>query len=117
MIADLAGIREAARCPPSLSSEGRTGCRLNSSGWSRRFGRFCNCTTSFLCITAGSLLAMFSPLLLKWLIDGIIPQRGMGLLLVAVALIFLGHQGRVALTSLGSYIMLSASQKWASPLE
>ena len=32
MIADLAGIREAARCPPSLSSEGRTGCRLNSSG-------------------------------------------------------------------------------------
>jgi len=66
---------------------------------------------SFLCITAGSLLALLSPLLLKWLIDGIIPQRSMGLLLVAVALIFLGHQGRVALTSLGSYIMLSASQK------
>ena len=35
----------------------------------------------------------------------------MGLLLLAVALIFLGHQGRVALTSLGSYLMLSASQK------
>ena len=66
---------------------------------------------SFLCITAGSLLALLSPLLLKWLIDGIIPQRSMGLLLVAVALIFLGHQGRVALTSLGSYLMLSASQK------
>ena len=28
-----------------------------------------------------------------------------------MALIFLGHQGRVALTSLGSYLMLSASQK------
>ena len=66
---------------------------------------------SFLCITAGSLLALLSPLLLKWLIDGIIPRRSMGLLLVAVALIFLGHQGRVALTSLGSYLMLSASQK------
>jgi ABC-type bacteriocin/lantibiotic exporter with double-glycine peptidase domain len=66
---------------------------------------------SFLCITAGSLLALLSPLLLKWLIDGIIPQRSMGLLLVAVALVFLGHQGRVALTSLGSYLMLSASQK------
>jgi ABC-type multidrug transport system fused ATPase/permease subunit len=52
-----------------------------------------------------------SPLLLKWLIDGIIPQKRMGLLLLAVALIFLGHQGRVALTSLGSYLMLSASQK------
>ena len=66
---------------------------------------------SFLCITAGSLLALLSPLLLKWLIDGIIPQRSLGLLLVAVALIFLGHQGRVAFTSLGSYLMLSASQK------
>jgi ABC-type multidrug transport system fused ATPase/permease subunit len=66
---------------------------------------------SFLCITIGSLLALLSPLLLKWLIDGIIPQRRVGLLLLAVALIFLGHQGRVALTSLGSYLMLSASQK------
>jgi ABC-type bacteriocin/lantibiotic exporter with double-glycine peptidase domain len=66
---------------------------------------------SFVCITCGSLLALLSPLLLKWLIDGIIPQQRIGLLLVAVALIFLGHQGRVALTSLGSYLMLSASQK------
>jgi ABC-type multidrug transport system fused ATPase/permease subunit len=66
---------------------------------------------SFLCITTGSLLALLSPLLLKWLIDGIIPQRRIGLLLLAVALIFLGHQGRVALTSLGGYLMLSASQK------
>lgn len=66
---------------------------------------------SFLCITAGSLLALISPLLLKWLIDGIIPQKRMGLLVLAVALIFLGHQGRVALTSLGSYLMVTASQK------
>jgi len=66
---------------------------------------------SFLCITTGSLLALLSPLLLKWLIDGIIPHRRLGLLLIAVALIFLGHEGRVALTSLGSYLMLSASQK------
>jgi len=40
----------------------------------------------------------------------------MGLLLFAVALIFIGHQGRVALTSLGSYLMLSASQKMAVTL-
>ena len=33
-----------------------------------------------------------------------------------MALIFLGHQGRVALTSLGSYLMLSASQKMALTL-
>jgi ABC-type bacteriocin/lantibiotic exporter with double-glycine peptidase domain len=71
---------------------------------------------SFLAITAGSLLALVSPLLLKWLIDSIIPQKSMGLLLLAMALIFIGHQGRVALTSLGSYLMLSASQKMALTL-
>lgn len=71
---------------------------------------------SFLSITAGSLLALLSPLLLKWLIDSIIPQKSIGLLLLAVALIFLGHQGRVALASLGSYLMLSASQKMALTL-
>lgn len=71
---------------------------------------------SFLSITTGSLLALASPLLLKWLIDGIIPQRRMGLLLLAVVLIFLGHEGRVVLTSFGSYIMLGASQKMALTL-
>jgi ABC-type multidrug transport system fused ATPase/permease subunit len=72
---------------------------------------------SFLSITAGGLLALLSPLLLKWLIDGIIPQKRIGLLLVAVALFFVGHHGRVALTSLGSYLMLSASQKMALSLK
>src|SRR5579864_1319020 len=71
---------------------------------------------SFLSITAGSLLALVSPLLLKWLIDSIIPRKSIGLLLLAVALIFIGHQGRVALTSLGSYLMLTASQKMALTL-
>lgn len=66
---------------------------------------------SFASITAGSLLALASPLLLKWLIDSIIPQKRIGLLIVAVLLIFLGHEGRVALTSIGSYLMLAASQK------
>jgi len=61
-------------------------------------------------------LALISPLLLKWLIDSIIPRKSMGLLLLAVVLIFIGHQGRVALTSLGSYLMLSASQKMALTL-
>lgn len=66
---------------------------------------------SFAFMTAGSLLALISPLLLKWLIDSIIPQRRVGLLVVALLLIFFGHEGRVALTSIGSYLMLSASQK------
>lgn len=66
---------------------------------------------SFLCITAGSLLALLTPLVLKWLIDQIIPQKNVGLLLLAVGLIFLSYQGRIALTSLGNYLMLSAAQK------
>jgi len=48
---------------------------------------------------------------LKWLIDQIIPQKKIGLLLLAVGLIFLGYQGRMALTSLGNFLMLTAAQK------
>jgi ABC-type multidrug transport system fused ATPase/permease subunit len=66
---------------------------------------------SFLCITAGSLLALLTPLVLKWLIDQIIPQRKLGLLLLAIGLIFLGYQGRMALTSVGNFLMLTAAQK------
>lgn len=66
---------------------------------------------SFLCLTAGSGLGLLTPLILKWLIDAIIPQGKMGLLLLAVLLIFLGHQGRSSLTSLGSYLMLTAALK------
>lgn len=66
---------------------------------------------SFLCITAGSLLALLTPLILKWLIDRVIPQKNTERLLFSVLLIFLGYQGRTALTSLGNFLMLSAAQK------
>jgi ABC-type multidrug transport system fused ATPase/permease subunit len=71
---------------------------------------------SFVCISAGSVLALVTPLILKWLIDRIIPERSMGLLLFAVVLIFLAHQGRTILNSFGAYLMLSASQKMALAL-
>jgi len=71
---------------------------------------------SFLCITAGSLLALLTPLVLKWLIDRVIPQRSSELFLLAVGLIFLGYQGRTALTSLGNLLMLSAAQKMSVTL-
>ena len=64
---------------------------------------------SFLCITAGSLLGLLTPLVLKWLIDRIIPTHAAGLLILAVALIFFGSQGNTAITSLGSYLMLTAA--------
>jgi ATP-binding cassette subfamily B protein len=47
---------------------------------------------------------------LKWLIDRVIPQKNTELLLLSVALIFVGYQGRTALTSLGNFLMLSAAQ-------
>jgi ABC-type multidrug transport system fused ATPase/permease subunit len=68
---------------------------------------------SFLCISAGSLLALFAPLVLKWLIDIVLPSRRIGLLLGAVGLIFLCHQGRAVLTSLGSYLTVLAAQRLA----
>jgi ABC-type bacteriocin/lantibiotic exporter with double-glycine peptidase domain len=66
---------------------------------------------SFLCITSGSLLALLTPLVLKWLIDQVIPEKKLGLLLQAIGLIFLGYQGRMALTSVGNFLMLTAAQK------
>jgi ABC-type multidrug transport system fused ATPase/permease subunit len=66
---------------------------------------------SFLCITAGSLLALLTPLILRWIIDQIIPQRAGGLVLLAVGLLFLGYQSRVALTALGNFLMLTSAQK------
>ena len=49
--------------------------------------------------------------MLKWVIDRLLPQRQPGLLLLAAGLIFLGYQGRMALTSLGNYLTLTAAQK------
>ena len=71
---------------------------------------------SFLCITAGSLLGLLTPLVLKWLIDRIIPDRNTGLLLLAMALIFVGSQGKTAVTSLGSYLMLTAALRMSLSL-
>ncbi len=62
---------------------------------------------------AGSVLALITPLVLKWLIDQVLPRKETGLLLAAAVLIFLSHQGRTALTSLGNYLTLNAAQKMA----
>jgi ATP-binding cassette subfamily B protein len=64
-------------------------------------------------MTAGSLLALLTPLVLKWLIDQVLPRRETGLLLAAAGLIFLSYQGRTALTSVGNYLTLNAVQKMA----
>jgi len=71
---------------------------------------------SFLCFTVGSLLGILTPLVLKWVIDQIIPGRQTGLLLIAGALIFLSAQGRTAGTNLGSYLILTAAQRMSLKL-
>jgi ATP-binding cassette subfamily B protein len=71
---------------------------------------------SFLCITAGSLLGLLTPLVLKWVIDQVIPHHRVGLLLLATVLILLGTQGKSALASTGSYLMLTAAQRMSLAL-
>jgi ABC-type multidrug transport system fused ATPase/permease subunit len=68
---------------------------------------------SFLCMTAASLLALLMPLVLKWLIDQILPHKEGGLIVVGTFLIFLSYLGRTSLTSVGNYLTLNAVQKMA----
>jgi len=64
-------------------------------------------------MTVAALLALLTPLVLKWLIDRILPQRETGLLFAAAILIFLSYQGRTALVSVGNYLTLNAVQRMA----
>ena len=70
----------------------------------------------FSCVTAGSLLALLTPLVLKWMIDQVIPQKKLGLVFLAVGLMFLSYQGKTVLTSLGNCLTLSAAQNMSLAL-
>src|SRR6266702_2760279 len=71
---------------------------------------------SFICIAGSSLLALSTPLVLKWLIDHVLPAHQTKYLLLAVVLIFLTSQGRTLLVGIGNYLTLRASQKLAIDL-
>jgi len=71
---------------------------------------------SFLCMSVGSFLALLSPLVLKWMIDVVLPGRRVGLLVGAVGLILLCHQGRAVLTTGGGYLTMLAAQQLALAL-
>jgi ABC-type multidrug transport system fused ATPase/permease subunit len=66
---------------------------------------------SFLLFTLGSALGLLGPLVLRWLIDRILPDRNAWLLIPAVALLFLSYEGRLVFTSLGSWLTVAASQR------
>jgi ABC-type multidrug transport system fused ATPase/permease subunit len=68
---------------------------------------------SFFCISGGSFLALLAPLVLKWLIDVILPNRRIGLLIAAVGLILLCHQGKAVLGSVGGYLTMLAAERLA----
>ncbi len=70
----------------------------------------------FLCMSGSSFLALLSPLVLKWMIDVVLPGRKVGFLSGAVVLIFLCHQGRAVLTTVGSYLTMLAAQRLALAL-
>src|SRR5579872_4320417 len=57
---------------------------------------------SLVCIGAGTLFGILTPLVLKWIIDQIIPAREGMLLVIAVVLILLSSEGRMAATNFGS---------------
>ena len=71
---------------------------------------------SFLCLTAASLLALVTPLSMRWLIDAILPSHNARLLGVAIGLILAGYEGRAALSALGSYLTFRATQQTALAL-
>src|SRR5689334_6066271 len=64
---------------------------------------------SFFCTAGASLLAVITPLVLKWLIDAVLPRRQFGLVLVAAALVFVSYFGKNTLTNLlenGNFFLL-----------
>jgi len=71
---------------------------------------------SFLCISLGSFLALLTPLVLKWVIDVVLPSGSSGLLTGAVLLTLLCYQGRTVLTASGAYLTVHAAQRLALEL-
>lgn len=66
---------------------------------------------SYVCIVAGSFLVLLDPLIIRLLIDDVIPQRRFSWLpLVAVAL-FLTYMGRLGLDALAGLLNVCAVQK------
>lgn len=71
---------------------------------------------SFLSLTLASLLAIVTPLSIRWLIDSILPARTARLLSIAIGLIFVSLEGRAALSAFGNYLTFRAAQNTAVEL-
>src|SRR6185437_12583701 len=71
---------------------------------------------SFLSISISSVLALVPPLILKWLIDDVLPGRRPVLLMLAVAMILLCHLARSFFTAVGNYLTSHAVQRFSLDL-
>ena len=71
---------------------------------------------SFLCLTLASLLALVTPLSIRWLIDSILPTHDSHLLVIAIGFIFASYEGRAVLNSIGGYLTFRATQRTALAL-
>jgi ABC-type multidrug transport system fused ATPase/permease subunit len=71
---------------------------------------------SFFCLTVASLLALVTPLSIRWLIDSILPAHHTRLLVIAIGLIFASYEGRAILNALGGYLTFRATQNTALAL-
>jgi len=71
---------------------------------------------SFLCLTLASMLALVTPLTIRWLIDSVLPAHDARLLLIAIGLILASYEGRAILNSLGGYLTFRATQRTALAL-
>ncbi len=71
---------------------------------------------SFLCLTLASLLALVTPLSIRWLIDSILPAHDLHHLVIAIGLIFASYEGGAVLNSFGGYLTFRATQHTALAL-
>jgi ABC-type multidrug transport system fused ATPase/permease subunit len=71
---------------------------------------------SFFFLTVASLLALVTPLSIRWLIDSILPAHDTRRLIIAIGLIFASCEGRAILSALGGYLTFRATQNTALAL-
>jgi ABC-type bacteriocin/lantibiotic exporter with double-glycine peptidase domain len=66
---------------------------------------------SLICVLIASLLSLCDPLIIKWLIDVVLPSRQVRLLAAAAAGLLASYIGRIGFQSLGSMLIFGTVQK------
>ena len=66
---------------------------------------------SVACVALVSLVTLIDPLIIKWLIDGVIPQKDIKLIIVVSGIILLTHATRLIFDALGGMLSFRAVQK------